>query len=218
MEGSTARAGILGRIVATGRPFTDPACAGCPQLVTLRALRRAGLDVQGGLACDPEPSARPLRPGPGHRAALVGGLRLAEEGARALLEEAARAGASLVVGADDRPARAPLLRAALLAAGARVAEADTASPLACELQVADALGAPGTVLLSVAPCTAGGPRHPAPDVLASRCNRCGACLSLGCPALLDAGGEAMVVDAAVCTGCAACLPLCRARALAVRRG
>lgn len=47
----------------------------------------------------------------------------------------------------------------------------------------------------------------------SRCNRCGACLRLGCPAISDVGGEALVVDAAGCTGCGVCEPVCRARAI-----
>ena len=47
----------------------------------------------------------------------------------------------------------------------------------------------------------------------SRCNRCGACLRLGCPAISDLGGEALVVDAGACNGCGACAPVCRARAI-----
>lgn len=55
-------------------------------------------------------------------------------------------------------------------------------------------------------------------IAASRCNRCGACLRLGCPAISDVGGEALVVDAAACTGCGACEPICRARAIAAGSG
>ena len=50
----------------------------------------------------------------------------------------------------------------------------------------------------------------------SRCNRCGACLRLGCPAISDVGGEALVVDAGACTGCGACEPVCRAGAIAAK--
>jgi indolepyruvate ferredoxin oxidoreductase alpha subunit len=50
-------------------------------------------------------------------------------------------------------------------------------------------------------------------VAAARCNRCGACLALACPAISDPGGEAMAVDPAVCTGCGLCAPLCRSRAI-----
>lgn len=48
----------------------------------------------------------------------------------------------------------------------------------------------------------------------SRCNRCGACLGLGCPAISDVGGEALVIDPALCAGGRICAPLCRARAIA----
>jgi pyruvate/2-oxoacid:ferredoxin oxidoreductase beta subunit len=37
------------RAVATGRPAIDDACAGCAQLGTLRALRRASAELQGGI-------------------------------------------------------------------------------------------------------------------------------------------------------------------------
>ncbi len=46
-----------------------------------------------------------------------------------------------------------------------------------------------------------------------RCNRCGSCLKLSCPAIEDLGGEALVIDQAVCTACGLCVPLCRARAI-----
>ena len=58
---------------------------------------------------------------------------------------------------------------------------------------------------------------PAVAIAPSRCNRCGACLRLGCPAISDVGGEALVVDAAACTGCGACAPACRAGAIAAAR-
>lgn len=51
-------------------------------------------------------------------------------------------------------------------------------------------------------------------IAASRCNRCGACLRLRCGAISDEGGEALVVDPGACSGCARCLPVCRARAIA----
>jgi TPP-dependent indolepyruvate ferredoxin oxidoreductase alpha subunit len=54
---------------------------------------------------------------------------------------------------------------------------------------------------------------PVVAIAASRCNRCGACLRLGCPAIADVGGEALVVDPSACTGCGACPPVCRARAI-----
>jgi indolepyruvate ferredoxin oxidoreductase, alpha subunit len=68
-------------------------------------------------------------------------------------------------------------------------------------------------LRPIIPCVQSAPQ-PAPLAIAeARCNRCGSCLKLGCPAITYAGGEAMVIEAATCTGCGICLPLCRARAI-----
>ncbi len=50
-------------------------------------------------------------------------------------------------------------------------------------------------------------------IASSRCNRCGSCLDLGCPAISDVGDEALFIDPAACIGCGACAPLCRARAI-----
>jgi len=47
----------------------------------------------------------------------------------------------------------------------------------------------------------------------SRCNRCGACLGLGCGAISDVGGDALVIDPALCAGGGLCAPRCRARAI-----
>jgi len=46
----------------------------------------------------------------------------------------------------------------------------------------------------------------------SRCNRCGACLRLGCPAIVDAG-ETMAIDPKTCSGCGLCGQVCRPRAI-----
>lgn len=50
-------------------------------------------------------------------------------------------------------------------------------------------------------------------IAASRCNRCGACLRLGCGAISDEGGDALVVDLGACSGCASCGVVCRSRAI-----
>jgi TPP-dependent indolepyruvate ferredoxin oxidoreductase alpha subunit len=65
----------------------------------------------------------------------------------------------------------------------------------------------------ITPCLASGPRLAPLAVAEARCNRCGACLTLGCPAIEDAGGEAMAIDPAACTGCGTCAPLCRGHAI-----
>ncbi len=55
---------------------------------------------------------------------------------------------------------------------------------------------------------------PAPlAIVPERCNRCGACLRLGCEAISDLGGEALVIDAALCSGGGLCVSACRAQAI-----
>ena len=44
-----------------------------------------------------------------------------------------------------------------------------------------------------------------------RCNLCGVCLDIGCPALAPAGETITVTD--VCTGCGLCIDVCRRGAL-----
>ncbi|HET9595504.1 MAG TPA: 4Fe-4S binding protein, partial [Anaeromyxobacteraceae bacterium] len=51
------------------------------------------------------------------------------------------------------------------------------------------------------------------EVAEARCNRCGACLRLGCPAISE-GFEAMAIDPALCQGCGVCAQACRAGAIA----
>jgi Pyruvate/2-oxoacid:ferredoxin oxidoreductase delta subunit len=207
----------LARPPAAGRPASDPACAGCPQLGLLRALRRAGVEVEGGVGCDAGAEA-PIRAGYGRRAAVTGIARLGREGGT-FLAAAERAGARLIVVADRRaPVRSLDLEDALARAGARVAQLDPGDLAGAEARVREALDAPGTVLVSLAPCVRGAPRAGPVAVDASRCNRCGSCLTLACPALSDKGGEGVAVDATACTGCGLCTPLCRSRALAAVPG
>jgi NAD-dependent dihydropyrimidine dehydrogenase PreA subunit len=75
-------------------------------------------------------------------------------------------------------------------------------------------GAPETAPPSALPaCAAGVDGAPPLAIAPSRCNRCGACLRLGCGAISDVGGEALVIDPGLCAGGALCAPLCRARAI-----
>jgi Pyruvate/2-oxoacid:ferredoxin oxidoreductase delta subunit len=177
---------ILARARADHRPERDPACAGCLQLGLLRALRRAGVPADGRLSCEP--------------------------GAGLLLAAASRGEARLLVLAGpDEPSLEELPGDLAIT---RVERIDPGALAAVEEAVQRGLGAPGvTALVAVAPCLLGAARSAPLAVLASRCNRCGGCLSLGCPALSDPGGEAVVLDPAVCTGCGLCAPLCRGRAI-----
>jgi TPP-dependent indolepyruvate ferredoxin oxidoreductase alpha subunit len=203
---------IRPRVAAVGLPAADPACAGCAQLATFRALRRAGLASQGGLGCDPAAAPR-LAAAPGRWAAVLAARWVLERGPRDLLAAAAREGAALVVVADDAPERAGALEARLAGEAPRVVRVDLADALRCEEAIRRAALAPGTVALAVAPCARG--RAPAAplEVAPSRCSRCGACLSLACAALSDAGGDAVDIDPRVCSGCGRCAPLCRGGAL-----
>jgi TPP-dependent indolepyruvate ferredoxin oxidoreductase alpha subunit len=204
------------RAAALGRPATDPGCAGCAHLVTLRALRRAGVEVQGGLGCE-EGEARAFVPSYGRWGAVTGVARLLREGAPALLAEASRTGAGLLVIADRvAPVRSLRIEEELARAGARHAWMDLEDAAKAEALVREVLDGPGRVIVALARCVRGVPRVPPLAVDASLCNRCGSCLTLACPALSD-GEEATVVDPAVCTGCGRCAPLCRSRALGAPR-
>jgi NAD-dependent dihydropyrimidine dehydrogenase PreA subunit len=199
------------RIAARGRPLEDPACAGCRQLALLRALRRAGLVVRGGLGCEPRAAVVADAP-PGRVARMAGAVEaLVRPGA---LVAEARDLALLVV-ADRGPHRAAAVQAALAAEGARVVRLDSgAGAHDAERLVAESLGAARpAALVALVECARGEAAAPPLAVEPARCNRCGACLGLGCVALSDPGGEAMSIDPARCVGCGLCAPLCRGGAI-----
>jgi indolepyruvate ferredoxin oxidoreductase alpha subunit len=97
-------------------------------------------------------------------------------------------------------------------AGARHAWLDLGDAAGAEARVREALDEPGGVLVALARCVRGTARAPALSVDGARCNRCGSCLTLACPAMFD-GGESARVDPDACTGCGRCAPLCRSGAL-----
>jgi ferredoxin len=201
------------RAAAAGRPSTDPGCAGCGLLSALRALRRAGVELQGAIGCDGGGSGG-LAGWPGRWAAVTGLAEIGRRGAREVLEEAWRAGAALVVVADRlAPARSLAPEEDLREAAQRVLRLDLADPFAAEARTREALETPRTVLVALAPCAREAPRGEPLRVETALCNRCGSCIGLGCPALLDPGEEGMVVDPAFCSGCALCASLCRSRAI-----
>jgi len=201
----------ISRILARGRPAADPECAGCAQLGLFRALRRAGLGVQGGPGCDPA-AARAFETQPGRWAAVAGAAHALSDPA-GMLSGAAAAGARVLVVADRELDAAPGVEAALARAGARVVRLEPGDLGAAEAAARHAAEAGGTAIVALSSCPRGAPTAAPFAIAASRCNRCGACLALGCPAISDAGGEVLEIDATTCTGCGLCAPLCRARAL-----
>lgn len=202
----------LGRVPARGRPASDPGCAGCPQLGVLRALRRAGLDVQGASGCEPGPPPA-LAPASGRWAALTGADRVLASPDE-VVGSAAAAGARVLVVLDRLSAGAGRVGALLARTGSRVVTLDPGDLAGAEAEARGAAERAGSALVALSPCPRGAPARPPLAIAAARCNRCGACLCLACPAIRDAGGESMEIDPAVCTGCGLCAPLCRGRAIA----
>lgn len=200
----------LPRIAARGRPFEDPGCTGCPHLALLRAVRRAGLAVRGGLGCEPPVDAAAGTP-PG-RVARIAGAAEAIAHPDALVADARDV--ALLAVADRVPSRSAAVARALGSAGACVIEVPAGATAAeTERLVVDGLARGPVALVALAACARSIPPGPPLRLDPARCNRCGSCLSLGCVALSDPGGDAIAVDAARCTGCGLCAPLCRAGAL-----
>lgn len=203
----------LARAAAAGRPAADPGCAGCAHLATFRALRRAGVDLKGAMGCE-EAGAGDLVARPGRWGAVTGVNRMLREGAEAWLARTRAAGARLAVVADRvAPVRPLRIEEALERAGVRARWLDLDDAAGAEARVREALEEPGAVVVALARCVRGAPRRAPLAVDPARCNRCGGCLSLACPALSD-GGDSALVDPEVCTGCGRCAPLCRSGALA----
>ena len=107
------------------------------------------------------------------------------------------------------------LRSLAVSLGAeRVREVDPLELLATVEALREELAAPAfSVVIARSPCARlRTDRRPPLRVEPSRCNRCGACLRLGCPALSDTG-ESAAIDAASCAGCGLCSQVCRPRAI-----
>jgi indolepyruvate ferredoxin oxidoreductase alpha subunit len=76
------------------------------------------------------------------------------------------------------------------------------------------LAAPGLgVIVAQAPCALVEAKHKRPPVVVDtdRCNLCGLCLAVGCPAIVAGEGSVSISDA--CTACGLCLSVCRRGAL-----
>jgi indolepyruvate ferredoxin oxidoreductase alpha subunit len=97
--------------------------------------------------------------------------------------------------------------------GVRCATVDAADAKAVEAAIKRETGATGLgVIVALGPCALTVPGKAADIVVdLERCNLCGLCFAIGCPALTP-GDEAVVLTDA-CTGCALCVDLCKRGAL-----
>jgi indolepyruvate ferredoxin oxidoreductase alpha subunit len=97
--------------------------------------------------------------------------------------------------------------------GVRCETVDANDYTALERSIRDEIDMPGLgVVVALAPCVLA-VRDVRGAILVDedRCNLCGVCLKLGCPALVP--GETSISIAASCTGCALCVEVCRRGAL-----
>lgn len=100
--------------------------------------------------------------------------------------------------------------------GVRCVTVDAADYKAVERAIKDEVGLPGLgVIVAQAPCVLTvkdrGPGRVVVDK--DRCNLCGLCLDVGCPALAPDEVAVRITDA--CTGCGLCVDLCRRGALSL---
>jgi indolepyruvate ferredoxin oxidoreductase alpha subunit len=97
--------------------------------------------------------------------------------------------------------------------GVRCATVDATKPKAVEAAIKREIGVPGLgVIVALGPCALAVPGKAA-DIFveAERCNMCGLCLAIGCPALMPGDDAVSMTDA--CTGCALCVDVCKRGAL-----
>jgi indolepyruvate ferredoxin oxidoreductase alpha subunit len=97
--------------------------------------------------------------------------------------------------------------------GVRCTTVDATDYDALDSAIADEAERPGLgVVVARAPCILMTRRTPGAVVVdAERCNLCGLCLDLGCPAL--APGEGAITITEQCSGCGLCVEVCRRGAL-----
>jgi indolepyruvate ferredoxin oxidoreductase, alpha subunit len=156
----------------------------------------------------------------GRLVTVMGEAAFVEGGALALAQAAsAGSGATIVVtqdgtGAANGAGAVDLAALARAMGAARVRAVDAYDLAGTEAALREELGRlEPSVVVARAACRAHDEARGEPcAVEAARCNRCGACLRLGCPAISD-GLEAMTIDPRVCAGCGTCLQVCRARAV-----
>jgi indolepyruvate ferredoxin oxidoreductase alpha subunit len=85
--------------------------------------------------------------------------------------------------------------------------------------IEEAVKAPGvSVVIAKAPCVLLTREHDEPyAVVTEKCDACGECVRLGCPAISRDGEARAVIDAALCVGCRQCVQVCKYGAI-VRSG
>ena len=90
-------------------------------------------------------------------------------------------------------------------------------PQALDAAIKAEAGSPGLgVIVALAPCVLMTRDKPGEVVVDDeRCNLCGVCVDVGCPAL--APGEVAMSRLETCTGCGLCVEVCRRGALSLRR-
>ncbi len=218
-------------------------CAGCPQRGLLHVLKRLHVSVAGDLGCALLGAAAPLATldsafGVGASVGAVHGAQVVlrerargrlvalldadaflHSGALALAHVAGAGGGGTVVVAEHggragAPA-ADLVAVARALGVSRVRAVDALDLAATEAALREELAhAELSVVVARGRCPAPpAAARPPCSVSEARCNRCGACLRLGCPAISD-GFDAMVIDAGTCAGCGLCAKVCRAGAIA----
>jgi indolepyruvate ferredoxin oxidoreductase, alpha subunit len=216
-------------------PRPAEACPGCPHRPVLHALKRLHVAAIADLGCAVFGGRAPLggvevalapsgavaiahglgaalgARGKGRVVALVGESGLAADAGAVAHAVAAGSGAAVVAVTHDRADATAALAAAL---GAPARTVDAFDVGAVEGAVAEALRADRPALVVARGRCARTTVPPAQRfrVEPSRCNRCGACLRLGCPAIAEGEGT-MVIDAHRCAGCGVCGQVCRARAI-----